>query len=92
MDGREFLAIFKSMDKTGALFVMDSLELIRTDYDSPDCNELRHDCYTPYLLNHSQSPKVWKFLGNIVIRREHIVKILIDHKANAFFAELSAKV
>ena len=50
-DGREFLAIFGSIDKSGALFIQDSLEVIRTDFEDQDCLSLRHDCYTPYLLN-----------------------------------------
>jgi len=80
------------MDKTGALFIMDALEIMRTDYDADDCPDLRHDCYTPYLLNHNGWKRVYKFLGNIVIRREHVKKILLDKKANEYFEELKQKV
>ena len=53
-DGREYLAMFGSIDKTGALFIQDALEIMDTNFDRPDCKDLYHECYTPYLLNKPQ--------------------------------------
>ena len=36
VDGREFLAIFGTIDKTGAMFIQDALEIIPTDFENPD--------------------------------------------------------
>ena len=73
-DKREFLAILISVDKTGAIFVQDALEVISTDFEDPKNEELYHCVYTPHLLNHSvsQNKKVYKHLGNIVILRKDI--------------------
>ena len=82
-DGREYLACFGSIDKTGALFLQDSLEIIDTNFDRPDCKDLYHECYTPYLLNKPQGDNslVYKLQGNVVIKREHVIKIYLDKKA-----------
>ena len=91
-DGREYLAILKCLDKSGALFVQDGLEIIDTDFDNPECLHLWHDLYTPYLLNYfGQEKKVFKYLGNIVIMKKDIAKILIDKQANAFFDDMVNK-
>ena len=75
------------------MFIQDALEVIPTDFESPDNQQLRHDCYTPYLLNYSGTEKqVYKYLGNIVIKREHTKKILLDTKANQLFEMMRQKV
>ena len=36
VDGREFLALLETIDKTGAMFIQDSLEIIPTDFENPE--------------------------------------------------------
>ena len=93
VDGRDFLAVFGSVDKTGASFFQDTLEIIPTEFENPDNKQMRHDCYTPYVLNYSGVEKfVYKYLGNVVIKREHIKKILLDKKSNEIFEMMKEKV
>ena len=82
-DGRDFLGLFGAVDKTGALFIQDALEIMDTNFDKEGCLELYHECYTPYLLNVPQGDNtlVYKYSGNLVIKRCDVVKILIDKKA-----------
>lgn len=65
-DGRQYLAIFNSVDKTGAVFVIDALEVIDTAK-----LDMIHDLYTPFVLNEpaENTTKVYKYMGNIVIPR-----------------------
>ena len=93
IDGREYLANLNCVDKTGALFVVDALEIVNKDFDKPGCQDLFHELYTPYMLNMgSPSDKAYKYMGNIVIKREHVVKIYLDTKSNAVFEELKKLV
>ena len=88
-DGRTYLATFNSMDKTGALFVMDALEIIQVDK-----LDMQHDMYIPYVINRpaENTSKVYKYMGNIVIKREHIKRILLDKKANEFYSTMKSKI
>ena len=51
IDKREYLGIFGAIDKTGTLFIQDSLEVINADFNDPNNKTFYHEYYTPYLLN-----------------------------------------
>ena len=58
-DKRHYLALFNCMDKTGALFVMDALEIIDTN-----SFDLDHDLFLPYVINRpadENTSKVYKY-------------------------------
>ena len=46
VDGREYLGLLGSVDKTGALFIQDALEV----HNLKDPKMFHHDLYTPYML------------------------------------------
>ena len=63
--------------------------MIDTNFD--ENGQFYHEYYTPYLMNQPQkegSSLVYKYQGNIVVKREHVEKILLDKKANQKFDDL----
>ena len=46
-DKREYVGIFGSIDKTGALFIMDAVEMIETNQEAENAT-IFHELYTPY--------------------------------------------
>ena len=52
-----------------------------------------HDLFVPYQLNQpAASNQVLKYVGNIVVKREHLKRILLDKKAQEYFDEMKQKV
>lgn len=74
------------MDKTGTLFAMDCLEIHDVSLG------FQHDLYTPYQLNAPVDNKVLKYVGNIVVKREHLKRIMLDKKAQEYFDGMKDKV
>ena len=86
-DGRQYIGLFSSIDKTGTLFAMDCLEM-------HDLSKgFHHDLFVPYQLNQPvEGNQVLKYVGNIVVKREHVKRILLDKKGQQLFEELKQKV
>lgn len=71
------------MDKTKAVFLQDSFEVI--DKDAPDYFE--NEMYTPYLIKNQDEKqrKVLKFVGNIVIPGKHVMKMQLDKRIERIY-------
>jgi hypothetical protein len=61
-----------------------------------DCLEIhdlskgfQHDLFVPYQLNQPiENNQVLKYVGNIVVKREHLKRILLDKKGQEYFEEM----
>ena len=88
IDGREFIGILMSVDKTGSIFLQDALEQVPIS----DKHGFVHDMFTPNMVKvpvpEANAPaypetnsKVYKYMSNYVIERKHVKRICLDHKA-----------
>ena len=87
-DGREYLGILLSVDKTGSIFLQDALELVEVS----DKKAFVHDMFTPNLValpipdkDASSYPEIdskrFHYMSNYVISRQHVKRICLDRKA-----------
>ena len=69
---------------------------------------VHHDQFTPFLLNikadktHAEQNKsvypqgdchlIPKYVGNIVVKREHLKRILLDNKAQVYFDQMKKHI
>ena len=95
-DGRQYIGIFQSCDKTGCVFITEALELVHL---SPD-QALQHDLFDPHILTYpvpeSQLADPYpkevtlqpKYLGNVNICRKDLKRILLDKKGQQFYDEM----
>ncbi|CAI2383281.1 unnamed protein product [Moneuplotes crassus] len=75
-DGRIFIGKFECIDKKGSLFIQDALEIL----DTTDKNFYIHQLLQPVFHTQEKSKKLLKYVGSIIMPREHVSKVLLDPK------------
>ena len=81
-----------SVDKTGAVFLQDGLEVIdKSEQAEQECRYFYHELFSPYLIP-NKSDHVLKYVGNLVIPGKHVKKIVIDHRLYSLYNEKEAKL
>ena len=89
-DNRIFVGRLLCVDKTKAIFLQDSLEII--DREAPDY--LDHEIFIPQILK-DQDPtakKIHKLMGSVVIPGKYVTKIELDNKLSKLYEEKCAEL